>query len=130
MVQLTFYGGVNEIGGNKVLLEDEGTRVFIDFGMSFGRKERYYAEFLAPRTANGLGDFLEMGLLPDIPGVYRDDLLATVGRKPETVHCDAVLLSHAHLDHSAYISFLHEKIPVYCGETSLIILEALQEAGS
>src|SRR4029077_1850753 len=103
---------------------------FIDFGMSFGRKEKFYAEFLSPRTANGLGDFIEMGLLPEIPGIYRDDLLATVGREPEKPQCDAVLLSHAHLDHSAYISFLHERIPVYCGETSLLILQALQEAGS
>jgi len=26
MVKLTFYGGVNEIGGNKILLEDRGTK--------------------------------------------------------------------------------------------------------
>lgn len=32
---LTFYGGVNEIGGNKILLEDKDTRVFLDFGKSF-----------------------------------------------------------------------------------------------
>ncbi len=130
MVQITFFGGVNEIGGNKVLIEDEGTKVFIDFGMSFGRKAQFYSEFLSPRVANGLGDFLEMGLVPDIPGIYRDDLLATIGRAPEKPQCDAVLLSHAHLDHSAYISFLHEKIPLYCGETTLLILQALQEAGS
>src|SRR5438128_1370748 len=130
MVRLTFFGGVNEIGGNKVLLEDHDTRILIDFGMSFAKKELFYAEFLAPRTANGLGDFLEMGLLPDLEGIYREDLLATVGRKPQEPQCDGVLLSHAHLDHSSYISFLHEKIPVYCGETCLLILQALQEAGS
>ncbi len=121
---------MNEIGGNKILLEDQDTRVFIDFGMSFGRKEQFYGQFVSPRTANGLGDFLEMGLLPDIPGIYREDLLATVGRGAEESCCDAVLLSHAHLDHSSYISFLHEKIPVYCGETSQLILQALHEAGS
>ncbi len=113
-----------------MLLEDQDTRVFIDFGMSFARREIFYGDFLGPRTANGLGDFLEMGLIPDLKGLYRDDLLATVGRKPERPEFDAVLLSHAHLDHSSYISFLHEKIPVYCGETCYLILQALQEAGS
>jgi hypothetical protein len=28
MVKLIFYGGVNEIGGNKILLEDNGTKLF------------------------------------------------------------------------------------------------------
>lgn len=129
-VKLTFYGGVNEIGGNKIVLEDQDTLILIDFGMSFAKKELFYAEFLAPRVANGLGDFLEMGLLPDLEGIYREDLLGTIGRKPQDPHCDGVLLSHAHLDHSSYISFLHEKIPVYCGETCHLILQALHEAGS
>jgi Cft2 family RNA processing exonuclease len=35
---------------------------------------------------------------------------------------DAVLLSHAHSDHADYISFLHEKIPNYMGETCHLIL--------
>jgi mRNA degradation ribonuclease J1/J2 len=34
MTSLTFYGGVNEIGGNKILLQDKDTKVFLDFGMS------------------------------------------------------------------------------------------------
>jgi len=35
MVSLTFYGGVDEIGGNKVLLEDGDARIFLDFGQAF-----------------------------------------------------------------------------------------------
>ena len=58
MVNLTFYGGVNEIGGNKILLEDRDTKIFLDFGMSFGRRGQFFEEFLRPRTANGIGDFL------------------------------------------------------------------------
>src|SRR6266571_6226894 len=130
MTSLTFYGGVGEIGGNKILLEEKGTRVLIDFGVSYGRRALFYDEYLSPRSASGLGDFLRMGLIPDMPGIYRNDLLATVGREPETPAVDAVLLSHAHTDHSSYISFLNEKIPVYCGETCKLILEAVQEAGS
>lgn len=36
-MKLIFYGGVNEIGGNKILLEDKDAKIFLDFGMSFGQ---------------------------------------------------------------------------------------------
>ena len=35
--RITFYGGVHEIGGNKFLLEDKGTKIFLDFGMQIGK---------------------------------------------------------------------------------------------
>ena|GEM_PF-464961 len=127
MVKLTFYGGVKEIGGNKILLEDSSTKIFLDFGMSFSRRSSYFEEFLTPRTANGIGDFLTMKLLPDIKGVYREDLLEHFGRKPEMPMVDGVILSHAHADHANYISFLHKDIPIYCGETCKAILDAVAE---
>jgi ribonuclease J len=127
MVTLTFYGGIKEIGGNKILLQDHDTKIFLDFGMSFNKRAQYFEEFLTPRTANGIGDFLEMNLIPNIPGVYRDDLLEHQGIKPQESEIAAVLLSHAHADHANYISFLHGDIPIYCGETCKQILEAVQE---
>ena len=129
MTSLTFYGGVNEIGGNKILLEDKDTKVFLDFGKSFSRRAKYFEEFLNPRTANGIVDFLSMGLVPDISGVYRDDLMVMAGRTPQKPEIDAVLLTHAHSDHGDYISFLHEDIPVYMGSACHLILRALAERG-
>lgn len=114
---LTFYGGVNEIGGNKILIEDRDTRVFFDFGMSFAAKKQFYSPpFLSPRSAKSLQS---LGILPKIDGVYEFD-----ERSPEV---DAIFISHAHLDHSAYLSFINRKIPVYCGETTKTILQALGE---
>ena len=126
MTSITFYGGVNEIGGNKILLEDKGTKVFLDFGKSFSRREKYFEEYLKPRQANGIADLLTMGLVPDIEGVYRDDLMEKAGRKLVSPEIDAVLLTHAHADHVDYISFLHEKIPVYMGSTCQMMLQAIQ----
>ena len=126
---LTFYGGVNEIGGNKILVEDNGTKIFLDFGMSFKLHSMFFEEFLKPRTANGIGDFFATNLLPDIEGIYRTDLLLHLGRKEEDPEIDAVVLSHAHADHANYISFLHKDIPVYCGETCKSILDAIEESG-
>lgn len=129
MTSLTFYGGVNEIGGNKILLEDKDTKVFLDFGKSFSRRAAYFEEYLNPRTSNGIVDFLTMGLVPDIKGVYRDDLMIMAGRKPEEPDIDAVLLTHAHADHADYISFLHEDIPVHMGAACHLILKAIAERG-
>jgi len=127
MVSLTFYGGVNEIGGNKILLDDHGTKLFLDFGMSFSRRGKFFEEFLNPRTANGIGDFLEMGLLPDIPGIYRTDLLEHYGKKPEEPVVSGIILSHAHADHANYVSFLHKDIPIFCGVTCKRIIDAVAE---
>jgi ribonuclease J len=114
---LIFYGGVDEIGGNKILLQDRDTRVFFDFGMSFAMKKKFYSPpFLSPKSEKSLQ---ELEILPKISGVYKFD------RSPPKV--DAVFLSHGHLDHSAYLSFIKREIPVYCGETTQIILQALSE---
>jgi ribonuclease J len=114
---LTFFGGVDEIGGNKILLQDRDVKVFFDFGMSFSMKKQYYSPpFLSPKSEKSLQEF---GILPKLEGVYKFD-----ERKPEI---DAVFISHGHLDHSAYISFINREIPVYCGETTRIILQALSE---
>jgi len=59
MVKLTFLGGVDEIGGNKILVEDKESSVFFDFGKSFTSGCEYFASWLAPREINGLRDYFE-----------------------------------------------------------------------
>ena len=130
MTRLTFYGGVGEIGGNKILLEDQGTRVLLDFGMSFGQSGKYFSEFHQPRKCNGLGDFYATGLLPRLEGVYRLDYLAYDGCGYEERGVDGLLLSHAHADHAQYIHFLRCDIPLYMTPESLAILKTLEETGS
>ena len=75
MTSLTFHGGLNEIGGNKILLEDGKVKIWLDFGLSFGQMGKFYDEFMNPRKYNGLNDFFEMGLLPKLDGLYRCDFL-------------------------------------------------------
>lgn len=130
MTSLTFYGGVNEIGGNKILLQDKDTKVFLDFGMSFGKRSKFFEEFINPRVSNGITDYLTMGLIPNISGIYRDDLLEMAGKKLEPTDIDAVLLSHAHADHANYISFLNKDIPIHMGAGCHLILKALADRGS
>jgi len=131
MVRIDFYGGVDEIGGNKILLGSDSTSIFLDFGMSFNKANEYFSEFLQPRKSNGIMDFVEMGLLPKIKGIYRDDYLKHCGLNSyEKPSVDGLLLSHAHMDHSAYIHHLRHDIPLYMTEESQLILKVLEETSS
>ena len=112
---LTFLGGVGEIGGNKILVEDRGTRIMLDFGMSYADRRRFFVDpILSPGDER---DLLEFGILPNIQGIYEFENSAS--------SIDAVFLSHAHGDHWGYISFLKREIPIYCGETCARILESI-----
>ncbi|MCW3988729.1 MAG: MBL fold metallo-hydrolase [Candidatus Bathyarchaeota archaeon] len=130
MTSLTFYGGIGEIGGNKILLEDQDTRIFLDFGMSFRQSGMFFSEFLNPRNCNGLGDYFKTGLLPDIPGVYRQDYLRHMGRPEEDQAVDAVLISHAHMDHMSYIHHLRKEVELVMSKGSHAILKTFQDTRS
>ena len=56
MTSITFHGGIKEIGGNKFLVEDKGTKIFMDFGVSFGLQNMYFSEYLKARGSNTLID--------------------------------------------------------------------------
>ena len=133
---LTFYGGVHEIGGNKILLEQGDTRVFLDFGTSFGKRAQFFEEYLNPRPGAGLLDVLETGLLPPLDGIYREDLVREGlwerfknNSRYRRVSAQAVLLSHAHFDHCGHISYLKTDIPVYSTAMTAFIIKAMQDTG-
>lgn len=116
---LTFYGGIGEVGGNKILLESGDTRIFVDFGRSFGKERSYFDEpFLSPRNERIL---LSLGILPRIDGLYRmDEGECTI---------DAVLISHPHMDHCDYIRYIKDEVPIYCGEATRNLIISREISG-
>ncbi len=127
MAKLRFYGGVDEIGGNKILVEEKGAKILLDFGQSFNFGAEYFTGWLSPRSINGLGDHFEFGLLPKIPGLYAENQLAHTDlpyREPEV---GAVFLSHGHFDHVAHICFVDSQIPVYLGVGTKLFMESMEE---
>jgi len=127
---LTFYGGVNEIGGNKILLQDKKVRIFLDFGRSFTSGEDYFTGWLTPRAINGLGDYFEFNLLPKIKGIYSREQLAFTDLPYTKPKIDAVFLSHAHVDHIGHIAFLDEGIPIHCGYGTKIFISSMEKTST
>lgn len=136
-VQLTVFDGTNCIGGNKIHLAADGTNVFFDFGLNYSIKSQFFDEFLRPRSSLGLVDYLSTGLLPPIPGIYRDDLVPPGvnlwhrynGTDFGDIEPQAILLSHAHNDHLQLVSFLKPHIPIYSSIVSAVIAKTQQDTG-
>jgi ribonuclease J len=107
-MEITVHRGSNEIGGTCIEIEHNKCRIILDLGI--------------PLTQTGGGEFdakilnkpsVANGMLPDISGLYSD--------APRTI--DAVLLSHAHMDHYGLMDFIHPDIPVYLSNDAKAIIE-------
>ncbi|BAZ96844.1 MBL fold metallo-hydrolase [Dehalococcoides mccartyi] len=129
-INLTFYGGVGEIGGNKILLEADGTRIFLDFGTSFSSEDEYF-EFPLLRPSC-IEDLFKTGILPKLQGLYKNaglsvnyasDGTPSLCGDEEVCSIDGILLSHAHVDHYGYLGMLRPDIPIYLSPISRKIIE-------
>jgi ribonuclease J len=130
-MRLTFYGGINKIGGNKILLEDKGTRIFLDFGMNFEEHQDYFTEYMPPRKCNCIHDFIFLGLLPNLNGIYRRDYCKHMGLDcKENNAVDGVLISHAHIDHIGYVHFLRNDIPIHVSTETRAVMEMFSRIGA
>ena len=135
MASITCYDGVNCIGGNKILLEDGDSRLWLDFGLDFGRMGAYYEEYLKPKSCIGLYEPIQMGLLPPIRDLYRGDLLCELAdpfhgiQAQELGKVDGILLSHAHMDHIGSLHYVRRDIPIYCSAMTLAIAKVTQDTG-
>jgi ribonuclease J len=152
--KLTFYGGVDEIGGNKILLQTEDGSVLLDFGRRMGEYGKFFSEFLVARSKNALRDMLRLGILPKINGIYTPHLVdmtvlfesTQVKDKvpleealdywktidvcpcnPEHPGVDGVFVSHAHFDHIQDVSFLDPSIPVFCTQKTRVLAKAMTD---
>ena len=69
MVSLKILGGTGEIGGNKILVSDGSSRVFIDFGKSCAHEGEYFDfPLLRPRESKHL---IGLGFLPNLTGLHK-----------------------------------------------------------
>ncbi|MGQ4832802.1 MAG: MBL fold metallo-hydrolase [Candidatus Asgardarchaeia archaeon] len=119
-MRVWFFGGVNEIGGSKFLVEYKDTRFFLDFGRSYSKERAFYSFPDTPKTVDELKDIYA------VPHEVSDNLLlkglySTLSSpdwdidKESIPPVSAVFISHAHTDHYQYVSLLNRRIPIYIG---------------
>ena len=131
IVRLTFHGGVREIGGNKILLEDGDARLWLDMGQSFAFGTDYFVDpWLQARSRFGLRDYFALDLLPKIPGLYAEDQLAPTDFPWEASRFSGIAISHIHFDHINHLRFVDPEIPVFLGEGTRIMLESWMETSA
>ena len=140
---LSFYGGVGEIGGNKIaLVSGNGKGILLDFGWSFQISHDYLHSFLTLRKHQRLLDGIFIGDLPKplgvLKGIYREDLYENIEKecinqgilegkptKPEVI--EEILISHAHSDHIGDIKYLHPSIKLVCSNSTKFVLEQFEQ---
>ncbi|MEQ9716204.1 MAG: MBL fold metallo-hydrolase [Candidatus Asgardarchaeum sp.] len=128
-MRIWFFGGVDEIGGSKFLIDSGDTKIFLDFGRSYSKEGAYYSFPDMPRS---IDELIGIQALPksQYRGLNLDGLYSSLSvpfnesdieSEPEPP-VSAVFLSHVHTDHYQYISLLNRRIPIYVGECGLNIL--------
>ncbi len=98
-VYLTTLGGFHEVGRSAMLVETQESCVLMDCGISAGANQPFYA----------------------YPRIDTDEF--------DIDKLDAVILSHAHLDHVGFVPFLYKygyDGPVYCSEPTAVLMTLLQ----
>jgi len=144
-VRLIFVGGVNEIGGNAVLLEDfeKNVKIFLDFGINTKRYNDHYKKGEFPKN---LEELVRINLIPNeeklsLQGLYTK-MFSKITFKQEngkkmsgmlldyhqSSNLDGILISHPHKDHYLALSSINRMIPVYTGVVTKEIIEAFYKS--
>jgi len=111
-MKICIHRGTKEIGGSCVELTTANSRIIIDVGMPLVDEA---GEPFDSRVIRGksISELLELKILPRVSGLFDNSAPAP----------DAILLSHAHLDHSGLLQFARPEIPVYLSKgTSKMLL--------
>ncbi|MFX0046772.1 MAG: MBL fold metallo-hydrolase [Candidatus Hermodarchaeota archaeon] len=128
-VRLTFLGGVSEVGGNKILLEDfnYGVKIFLDFGINIKEFNDNFDKYDEPCSVMEL---IRLGLLPRTENIPIENLYTDYEANKDkeyqdlATNLDGILISHPHKDHFYGLSFTNRNIPIYAGVFTKKIISA------
>lgn len=117
-MKITIHRGSHQIGGNCIEIETDKARIILDVGMPLFKQDGEPHNTQALRRQSPT-ELLQNGILPKVSGLFGGD------SSP-----DAVLLSHAHEDHTGLIQHSNPNIPIYASVgTSKMMLAGAKFAG-
>ncbi len=131
MTSIQIFDGNNTIGGNKIYIEEKGHGIFLDFGMNFKKYGAFFQQFISPRSMRGIHDLIYLNLIPKLD-IYRKDLIPKdldISSYP-SLNVEAILLSHAHMDHCGNIGLLKPDYPIIASPSTIMLLKALIDSSS
>lgn len=132
-VKLTFYGAVNEIGGSKTLLQQEGTTILFDFGKDFFGGTDHFSDRLKPAGYLPIRDYIRFGNLPPVTGLYAPPQVQFLQQDFATAltqaTVDGILISHGHIDHFGFLPLVDVNVPLYMSAETLEVLRFFDETG-
>jgi len=128
-VRLTFLGGVNEVGGNKILLEDFNydVKIFLDFGINI---KDFNDNFERHEEPSSVKELIKLRLLPNTEHLSIDNLYTNYEASKSQeyndleANVDGILITHPHKDHFFGLSFINRNIPIYTGVFTKKIISA------
>jgi len=112
-MQLIIHRGTQEIGGSCVELIAKNSRILVDFGLPLvsAQKDQPFDSKTLERKS--VKELKEMGILPNIQGLYRN----------ENKEIDAIFISHSHMDHYGLLRYVNPEIPIYMSEGAKELVE-------
>ncbi len=118
-MRITILRGTHEIGGNCIELATDHSRIILDVGMPLFNEDREPHDSASLRRQSSEA-LRKSGILPNVPGLFDE-----TGPRP-----DAILLSHAHEDHTGLLRHSADEIPICASVgTSKMMLAGAKFAG-
>lgn len=115
-MKTTIYRGTHEIGGTLIALQSGMTKILIDAGFPLLLNGKPIEDNLMKLSP---AELITLGVLPLIEGLYKWD----------TPSFDAVIISHAHIDHYGLLKYIHPSIPVFLSAGTKKLIELTQLFG-
>lgn len=132
---ITFWSGLQTIGGNIAEIRYQSDRVLFDFGLVYNPSNTLLKQDNNRKDSYVL-DLLKLGSIPAIDGIYqKQDLQGNNWSitKPAAYASEdlntAIFISHLHLDHIGAIDTIAPEIPVYLSAQATELYDALQVIG-